>query len=624
MTYPRCYLLLSAYLSHLVPLLTAALSFHYDFSIPGVLDSAYLMYLNDSHAAGDRINFTAMTTWSTGRVVYTEPVRLWDSNTAKGTSFTTSFSFAIGGYMNGSRADGIVFVISVFPPKIPSQSSGWLLGLYNTEYPSRSPPTIGVEFDTYWNADFDPPGKTDHMGIDINWIKSTNYTELPKLGLYGTMSANITYDAESKMMVATLWLADGSSHSVQTPVDFREAGMPQYASVGFSASTGTLFEEHQLFSWSFNSTDTAPTDPPSKTKMWMIVEYIAIGLICGVVLTIIIAAAYRCFRQGTRNIQLPVVREFLYGELIKATNNFKTMLGSGSFGEVYRGELRHQGTTQLVAVKKLTQPLEKTRKHFVSEVHILGQLSHRNLVKLVGWCWHRNLTSKIFCQCFGRSRDKLLLVYELVSNKSLDEHLHDAGMEVLAWPERYKIVLGIGAAIDYLHNGSSPEPILHRDIKPSNVMLDKNFEPKLGDFGLVRKVNTGSQSLRGTQVMGDKDYIEPQINEDIKSSTTTASDMYSFGLMLLEMATGRKPTVPDGDQILPADLVNLIRESYGNGKLLEMADERLKCGFDKKEMERVLVVGLLCTQLERQNRPDIKKAVKYLSDLEVQAPRVLL
>lgn len=271
MAYPRCYLLEFAFLCQLVLLLESApLSFDYNFSAPGVLDNAYLMYLNDSYAAGDRINLTRMNPWSTGRVTYAQPVRLWDdSDTGNGASFKTSFSFAIGGNYNTNRSDGIAFVISAYPPKLPPDSSGWLLGLFNTQYPSSHPPTVAVEFDTYWNHEFDPPGKTDHIGIDIDAIHSTNYTELPLLALYGTMTANVTYDAASKMMVATLLLPDGSGHSVQTPVDFRAAGVPQDASVGFSSSTGIFFEEHQLLSWSFHITDTAghlPSSPPSPSN----------------------------------------------------------------------------------------------------------------------------------------------------------------------------------------------------------------------------------------------------------------------------------------------------------------------------------------------------------------------
>jgi interleukin-1 receptor-associated kinase 1 len=301
-----------------------------------------------------------------------------------------------------------------------------------------------------------------------------------------------------------------------------------------------------------------------------------------------------------------VAREFSYSELSAATSNFSKdrELGAGSFGIVYRGELQD---TRMVAVKKLTTTLldqTRIRGDFVTEIKTLGQLSHRNLVKLLGWCSGR----------------ELLLVYELVTNGSLEEHLHMPDL-LLAWPERYKIVLGVGAAIDYLHNGCR-NSILHRDIKPSNVMLDDAFDAKLGDFGLVRQlVDTGhgQSSLGGTLMIGTREYMDPVC---IRTDTvSTASDMYSFGVLLLEIAAGVKPAVqrapPGGQHLSTNTLVEAVREAYARGAVLDMADKRLSGNFDSSQMERVLAVGLLCVELERRHRPNIKRAVNLLSDLSL-------
>jgi hypothetical protein len=152
--------------------------------------------------------------------------------------------------------DGLAFFIGPFPPTLPRSSTNQYLGLYTNPNILGSPPTVAVEFDTYWNSELDPPGVTDHVGIDINSLHSASYTtDLPNLGLYGRMLANITYDAGSKMMAVSLQLADGSNHRIQTSVDLIAAGLPQDAGVGFSASTGAYWESHHLLSWSFNSTD---------------------------------------------------------------------------------------------------------------------------------------------------------------------------------------------------------------------------------------------------------------------------------------------------------------------------------------------------------------------------------
>ncbi|CAN6247000.1 unnamed protein product [Urochloa humidicola] len=258
MAYLRGHLLLLVVSLCSVLLQTAAISFQYDFSIPGVLNRANLLYLNDSFGDSDKISLTKMSNVSAGRVAYKQPVRLWDCRTGNAASFTTSFSFTIGGNHNNTRGDGMAFFVGPFPPILPADSLAGFLGLFNNPAHSGSLPIVAVEFDTFWNPELDPPGVADHVGIDINSIHSTNYTtDVPNLGLYGTMSANITYDAGSKMMAVTLRLADGSTHSVQTPVDFRAAGVPQDSAIGFSAATGTFFESHQLLSWSFNSTDIA-------------------------------------------------------------------------------------------------------------------------------------------------------------------------------------------------------------------------------------------------------------------------------------------------------------------------------------------------------------------------------
>jgi interleukin-1 receptor-associated kinase 1 len=207
----------------------------------------------------------------------------------------------------------------------------------------------------------------------------------------------------------------------------------------------------------------------------------------------------------------------------------------------------------------------------------------------------------------------------LVTNKSLDEHLHGSE-RLLTWPERYRIVLGTGSAIEYLHTGYQ-NPILHRDIKPSNVMLDDDFVAKLGDFGLVRQVEPGQGSLVGTVMIGTKVYMDP-----INISTgraSLASDVYSFGVLLLEVAMGEMPVeVQVTGGLFSNTLVSAARESYGRGSVLEMADARLNGDFDEGEMERVLLVGLLCVQQDRRDRPEIRIAVNMLSDLSHQVPQV--
>ncbi|CAN6361769.1 unnamed protein product [Urochloa humidicola] len=610
---PLLLLLTAAHLCFMSPHTTVAVSFSYDFSKAS--DQAQLWYANgNSSAAGDGgISITKMKTWSTGRVAYKEAVRLWDDH--KVASFNTNFSFAINRRSSSEGGgDGMAFFVGPFPPSLPPDSDGAFLGLFTRN--RQRQPTVGVEFDTFWNQgmELEPTDiTTDHIGIDVanisNWRIS--YTKGLANGSLsaGTMAAGITYDAGSKLMVVTLRLANGTTVNVQAKVDFKDAGLPQDAAVGFSAATGALIESHQLLSWSFSSS----IEPSRKTstRLWVILLISAASAsLAGLVAALLYYGTKRRPRRShSFQIDLQVARKFSYNELSAATNNFSKdrKLGAGAFGEVYRGELQDPCMPPVVAVKKLTRLMEQTRKDYVTEIKTLGQLSHRNLVKLLGWC---------------SGGGELLLVYELVTNGSLEEHLHGPERPLLGWPERYKIVLGVGAAIDYLHTGYLNR-ILHRDIKLSNVMLDDAFDAKLGDFGLVRQVDPEQGYLGGTCMIGTRVYMDPIC---VSSDTvSTASDMYSFGVLLLEIAAGVKPAevqVAAGGGHLSNTLVETVRESYARGAVLEMADKRLEGNFNKSQMERVLAVGRLCVQLERQHRPSIKKAVNLLSDLSLPVPQV--
>ncbi|KAF2917893.1 hypothetical protein DAI22_08g018000 [Oryza sativa Japonica Group] len=214
-------------------------------------------------------------------------------------------------------------------------------------------------------------------------------------------------------------------------------------------------------------------------------------------------------------------RRLPYYELVEATKNFaaEEKLGQGGFGSVYRGYLREQGL--VVAIKRFAKDSSKQGKEYKSEIKVISRLRHRNLVQLVGWCHGRN---------------ELLLVYELVPNRSLDVHLHGNGT-FLTWPMRIKIVLGLGSALLYLHQ-EWEQCVVHRDIKPSNVMLDESFNAKLDDFGLARLIDHTIGIKTMTAMSGTLGYLDPECV--ITGRASAESDVYSFGIVLLEVACGRR------------------------------------------------------------------------------------
>ncbi|XP_051183532.1 L-type lectin-domain containing receptor kinase IX.1 [Lolium perenne] len=193
-------------------------------------------------------------------------------------------------------------------------------------------------------------------------------------------------------------------------------------------------------------------------------------------------------------------------------------------------------------------------------------------------------------------------------NASLDKHLHSSTNHVLSWTDRYKISLGLGSAILYLHQ-EWEQCVLHRDIKPSNVMLDAEFGAKLGDFGLARLVEKGRRSLT-TALAGTMGYIDPECA--YTGRTNTMSDVYSFGVVLLEIASGRKPGVVDAQEEYAIPLAQWVWERYDSGIFMDAIDERMRGKFDDQEAERMLIVGLSCCQLNSSLRPSIREAVSVL------------
>lgn len=245
-----------------------------------------------------------------------------------------------------------------------------------------------------------------------------------------------------------------------------------------------------------------------------------------------------------------------------------------------------------IAVKRVSKGSKQGKKEYVSEVKIISRLRHRNLVQLIGWC---------------HEEGELLLVYEFLPNGSLDSHLF-RGKTHLTWAVRYKIALGLASALLYLHE-EWEQCVVHRDVKSSNVMLDSNFNAKLGDFGLARLVDhdMGSQT---TVLAGTMGYLAPECVTTGKASKE--SDVYSFGVVALEIACGRKPVEPKAEPS-KVRLVEWVWDLYGRGQVVEAADPVLNLEFDEQQMECLMVVGLWCCHPDFSLRPPIKQVINVLN-----------
>nr|POE62085.1 l-type lectin-domain containing receptor kinase ix.1 [Quercus suber] len=291
-------------------------------------------------------------------------------------------------------------------------------------------------------------------------------------------------------------------------------------------------------------------------------------------------------------------RKFSYNELVHATNDFddKEKLGQGGFGAVYRGLLRDSNT--FVAVKRVAKGSKQGLNEYKSKVKIISLLRHKNLGKLIGWCHEKR---------------ELLLVYDFMPNGSLDSHIFREEI-ALMWAVRYKIAQGLASSLLYLHK-EWEQCVLHRDIKSSNIMLDSNFNAKLGDFGLARLVDhvTGSQT---TNLVGTMGYMAPKYITTSKA--TKESDIYSFGIVL-EIAYGRKAINHMAIEE-EAVMVEWVREPYRKGQVLEAADQRLGGNFDEQQMECLIIVGLWCAHPNYNLRPSIKQVVHHVLNFEAPLP----
>ncbi|XP_066363927.1 cysteine-rich receptor-like protein kinase 2 [Miscanthus floridulus] len=295
---------------------------------------------------------------------------------------------------------------------------------------------------------------------------------------------------------------------------------------------------------------------------------------------------------------------FKYGELRAATDEFSqtNKLGQGGYGSVYRGVL---SDGREVAVKRLFFHTRQWAEQFFNEVKLVSQVQHKNLVKLLG------------CSVDG---PESLLVYEYLCNTSLDHSLFDAFKKTaLDWERRFEIVLGTAEGLSYLHSASEVR-IIHRDIKASNIPLDERFRPKIADFGLARNFME-DQSHLSTGLAGTFGYMAPEYI--VHGQLTEKADIYSYGVLVLEIITGRKSHNSVASSAEGLSLMALIWRHYNAGTLMELLDPNLREQCTKEDALRVFHVGLLCAQASPNLRPPMWKVVEMLSgrDHKVVLPR---
>ncbi|GLT37498.1 hypothetical protein SLA2020_118110 [Shorea laevis] len=566
------------------------------------------------------LKLTNDTKQQQGHAFYSSPVKFKSSKNGTAFSFSTTFVFAIVPEYPTLSGHGIAFLIS--PTRgLSGGLASQFLGLFNESNNGNfSNHVVAVELDTIQNKELNDIDD-NHVGIDINGLNSevshgagyyvNGPDQFSNLTLISgrPMLVWVEYDSLEQRMNVTLAPINVPKPKVpllSLPIDLSPF-VNDTVHVGFSSSTGSVLTSHHILGWSFMINGKAeeldisqlPKLPRRATKQTTKFWTIGMPLIS---LTLVFATGSgmvyfirmrRKFADEVENWELEYgPQRFKYKDLYVATKGFKDkgLLGTGGFGRVYKGVLP---TSKLeVAVKRVSHESRQGMREFVAEIVSIGRLRHRNLVQLLGYC---------------RRKTELLLVYDYMPNGSLDKYLYDQPMVTLNWRQRFRVIKGVASGLFYLHE-EWEQVVVHRDVKASNVLLDGELNGRLGDFGLARLYDHGTDP-RTTHVVGTLGYLAPEHTRTGKATTKT--DVFSFGAFLLEVACGRRPIEQQAENETMI-LVDLVYSFWLRGEILEVRDPKLGTDFVAEEVELVLILGLLCSNSDPRFRPSMRQVVQYL------------
>ncbi|CAJ2660465.1 unnamed protein product [Trifolium pratense] len=567
------------------------------------------------------LTLTNGTYFSIGRAFYPQKVSTKSPNSSTLLPFATSFIFSVAPIKKVLPGHGFAFI---FTPSrgLNGTISNEYIGLFNlTNEGNLNNHVFGVEFDIVRNEEFNDTNG-NHIGIDVNSLKSLTSHEA---GYWGGK-----YDNEFKVLNIKsgqnyqVWIeymhskinvtmAPAGQNRPQVPLISMNVNLTgvlvDETYVGFSAATGQIVDSSKILAWSFSNTNFSigdalvthnlPTFIPHKGWFSRAKDLLLVAT--GVVFVLIIICCssivvFILYRGGKGEEEIEAweleywPHRIGFQEIHAATRGFseENVVAIGGNKSVYKGIL--QGVE--VAVKRIPQE-SKGMREFLAEVSSLGRLKHRSLVGFRGWCKGEN--------------GNLILVYDFMNNGSLDKWIFECEEgKMMAWEERIQVLKNVAAGIQYLHEGWEVK-VLHRDIKASNVLLDKDMNARLGDFGLALMHEHHGQVASTTKVLGTLGYIAPEVIRTGRASTM--SDVFGFGILVLEVICGRRPI----EEHKPG-LVEWVESLMVVGQLHNAIDERLKAkgGYPSEEAERLLHLGLLCSNSDPSVRPIMRQVVKML------------
>uniref|UniRef100_A0A0E0ERB4 Protein kinase domain-containing protein n=1 Tax=Oryza meridionalis TaxID=40149 RepID=A0A0E0ERB4_9ORYZ len=484
---------------------------------------------------------------------------------------------------------------------------------YNTHFTDYQNQRVR-EFNTYTNGDLSTsdPSRPAYLISDYTYSSSqynidtgfynvciiaTNTSELPPvLSAYetfylvqhdGTMTSPEDVDAmmtiRTEYQVKKNWMGDPC-----LPENYRW--------------TGLICQSDGITSGVISLYDTTNGDPcneksPKKKKAAVLFVAIVVPILMVAVLVSTLLLCYFCRKQDTASkeeyedhIHISDGREFTYKELMEMTNNFSVCIGEGGFGPVFHGQLK-EGTQVAVKMQSPTSTIGKGTTEFLAEVENLTTVHHRYLVFLVGYCSNKN---------------HLALIYEYMPNGSLYDHIRgkNAIVQTLRWCDRARIALEAAQGLDYLHTGCVL-PIVHSDLKSHNILLGHDMVAKISDFGLSKSYLNAAQSHISVTAAGTLGYIDPEYC--LSGRLTISSDVFSFGVVLLEIVTGEPPIIPT-----TVHIVQRVKEKVAVGNIEAFVDPRFGGEYDTNSIWKVVDIALLCTKEASHERPTMSTVVAEL------------
>ncbi|XP_042944047.1 L-type lectin-domain containing receptor kinase VII.1-like isoform X2 [Carya illinoinensis] len=581
-----------------------------DFTFNGFSSSDMLLY-GFATVESRVLTLTNRTTFTMGRALYPQKIPAKKPNSSYVYPFSTSFIFSMAPYKNTLPGHGIIFLFVPFTG-ITGASSTEYLGLLNFSNNGNPEDHIfGVEFDVIMNEEFDDING-NHVGIDVNSLKSIKAHDA---GYWpDNQRGNNVSDIDDANSFKELKMNNGMKRPLRpllnVPLNLSKVFEDEMY-VGFTSSTGMLMESHKILAWSFSnsnfslSEELITTGLPSfvlpKGKIFRSKGFIA-GMTVGGFIVILLCDLFVVSyikRQRRKARERAEMEEWeleywphriAYQEIEAATEGFaeENVIRTGGNGNVYKGVL--VGGAK-IAVKCISHENDGMRE-FLAEISSLGRLKHRSLVGLRGWC--------------KREKGSFLLIYDYMENGSLDKWVFECcENKMLSCEDRIRILKDVASAVLYLHEGWESK-VLHRDIKASNVLLDKDMNGRLGDFGLARMHGHGQEATI-TRVAGTVGYLAPELIRSGRASAQT--DVFGFGALILEVMCGRRP-IEEGKP----PLVDWAWQLMVQGQLFNALDERLRAigGFDEQKVDRVLHLGLLCVYPDPSSRPTMRQVVKVL------------